>query len=105
MIQKDSLLEAFLSPSGDISVAGTGEVNGTPVVFLDSSDGTGTLAIQTVGEPYPIQIKGSDKSSSGQVDFTNWNAPVNVTAPTDVVDLSALADLGDSGSGSTTSSN
>lgn len=103
--QKDNLLQGILEPDGEVTVKGTGEVNGTPVVFLDSSDGTGTLAIQTVGEPYPIQIKGSDKSSSGQVDFTNWNAPVNVTAPTDVVDLSALADLGDSGSGSTTSSN
>lgn len=103
--QKDSLLEGILEPDGTVTVKGTGEVNGIPVVFLDSSDGEGTLAIQTVGEPYPIQIKGSDTSSSGQIDFTDWNAPVNVTAPTDVVDLDALANLGDSSSGSTTSSN
>lgn len=94
--QKDSLLEGILQPDGNVTVKGTGEVNGTPVVFLDSSDGEGTLAIQTVGEPYPIQIKGADSSSSGQIDFTKWNEPVNVTAPTDVVDLSALADLGGS---------
>lgn len=103
--QKDNLLEGILEPDGEVTVKGTGEVNGIPVVFLDSSDGEGTLAIQTVGEPYPVQLKGSDSSSSGQVDFTNWNAPVNVTAPTDVVDIGALAELGDSGSGSTTSSN
>jgi hypothetical protein len=92
--QKDDLLKGILEADGKVTITGTGEVNGIPVVFLDSSDGTGTLAIQTVGEPYPIQIKGSDSSSSGQVDFTNWNEPVNVTAPTDVVDLSALANLG-----------
>lgn len=103
--QKDNLLKGILEPDGEVTVKGTGDVNGTPVVLLESSDGTGTLAIQTVGEPYPIQLKGSDKSSSGQIDFTDWNAPVNVTAPTDVVDLDALANLGDSGSGSTSSSN
>lgn len=93
---KDSLLEGILEADGDVTITGTGEVNGTPVVFLDSSGGEGTLAIQTVGEPYPIQIKGADSSSSGQIDFTNWNEPVNVTAPTDVVDLEALANLGGS---------
>lgn len=94
--QKDSLLDGILKPDGVVTVKGTGEVNGIPVVFLDSSEGAGTLAIQTVGEPYPIQIKGSDSDSSGEVNFTNWNEPVNVTAPTDVVDLEALANLGGS---------
>ncbi len=94
--QKDDLLKGILEADGQVTVKGTGEVNGIPVVLLDSSDGTGTLAIQTVGEPYPIQIKGADSSSSGEVNFTNWNEPVNVTAPTDVVDLSALANLGGS---------
>jgi hypothetical protein len=27
--------------------------------------------------------------------FSNWNAPVSVTAPTDVIDVSKLATVGD----------
>lgn len=94
LIQKDSLLEAFLSPSGDISVAGTGEVNGTPVVFLEAATGDGKLAIQTVGEPYPVQVAGDGADGSGEITFSNWNAPVDVTAPTDVVDIGELAKIG-----------
>lgn len=91
--QKDSLLEGILQPDGNVTVKGTGEVNGTPVVFLDSSDGEGTLAIQTVGEPYPVQISGDAASSGSGIIFSDWSAPVSVTAPTDVVDIGELAKL------------
>lgn len=95
--EKDSLLKGILAPEGTVSVKGTGEVNGIPVVFLESTgDGPGTLAVQTVGEPYPVQIAGSDSDSSGEINFTNWNDPVDVTAPTDVVDIGALTNLGGS---------
>ena len=88
--QKDFLLEGLLSPEGGATVKSTGDVNGTPVVFLEDAKGEGTLAIQTVGEPYPVQVKGAGAESSGENSFTNWNAPVNVTAPTDVVDISEV---------------
>ena len=97
--QKDELLKGILTPDGNATVKGTGEVNGQPVVLLESTDGTGTLAIATTGEPYPLQIKGSEGADGGQIDFTDWNAPVNVTAPTDVLDIGQLADLGGSASG------
>ena len=58
------------------------DVNGIPVVLLDDSEGDGTLAIQTVGEPYPVQIAGNDQGESGVITFSDWNAPVSVTAPT-----------------------
>ena len=90
LFQKDTLLEGLLSPEGGATVKGTGDVNGTPVVFLEDAKGEGTLAIQTVGEPYPVQVKGAGAESSGENSFTNWNAPVNVTAPTDVVDISEV---------------
>jgi len=81
-----------------MTVEGSGEVNGQPVVLLKSNDGTTTLAIATTGEPYPLQVKGGEGADSGQIDFTDWNAPVNVTAPTDVVDIGQLAELGGSSS-------
>ncbi len=43
-----------------------------------------------MGEPYPVQAKGGGANGSDAVTFTNWNAPVNVTAPTDVVDISEV---------------
>ena len=51
-------------------------------VKTSGSDGTVTLAIQTVGEPYVVQVR-----SDGMVlfDFSDWNAPVNVTAPAGAV--------------------
>ena len=88
--QKDFLLETLLSPEGGWTVKTTGDVNGTPVVFLEDTKGESTLAIQTVGEPYPVQAKGGRAQGSGEISFTNWNAPVNVTAPTNILDISAL---------------
>ena len=93
--QKDNLLKGILEADGTVTVKGTGEVNGTPVVFLEDTKGEGTLAIQTVGEPYPVQIKGDGTDGSGKITFSDWNAPVSVTAPTDVVDIGELAKLGD----------
>ena len=91
LFQKDAFLETMLTPEGGATVKGTGDVNGTPVVFLEDTTGKGALAIQTVGEPYPVQIKGDGPDGSGEITFTDWNAPVSVTAPTDVVDISQLS--------------
>lgn len=81
---KDALLAPLIQEGAKATVKGTGEVDGTPVVFVKTSgsDGTATLAIQTVGEPYVVQVR-----SDGMVlfDFSDWNAPVNVTAPAGAV--------------------
>ena len=90
LFEKDSFLKETLSTNKELTVTGTGDVNGTPVVFLEYP-GSGPLAIQTVGEPYPVQIKADGAEGSGAITFTNWNAPVDVTAPTDVVDIRQLA--------------
>lgn len=81
---KDALLASLVQEGAKATVKGTGEVDGTPVVFVKTigSDGTVTLAIQTVGEPYVVQVR-----SDGVVlfDFSDWNAPVSVTAPAGAV--------------------
>ncbi len=97
--QKDELLKGILTPDGNATVKGTGEVNGQPVVLLESTNGTSTLAIATTGDPYPLQLKGGEGADGGQINFSDWNAPVNVTAPTDVLDIGQLADLGRASSG------
>ena len=103
-IEKDPFFKDFIFPAErTFTVSGTGDVNGTPVVLLkDTSDGA-VMAIQTVGEPYPVQIKAEGASDSSTMTFSNWNAPVSVTAPTEVIDASKLATVGDaSASGQTT---
>jgi len=97
---KDDLLASLVQEGAKATVTGTGEVDGTPVVFVKTtgSDGTSTLAIQTVGEPYVVQVKGKE---AGNIEFTNWNAPVTVTAPTGAVSPDELMkDAGPSSSGS-----
>ncbi len=85
---KDGLFQSLLTPTGAVTVKGTSEVNGQPVVLLSSKKGT--LAVATTGEPYPIQLKGSGTDGTGTIDFINWNGPVNAVKPADVVDLDAL---------------
>ncbi len=101
---KDGLFQSLLTPTGAVTVSGTSEVNGQPVVLLSSKKGT--LAIATTGEPYPIQIKGSGTDGTGTIDFINWNGPVNAVKPAGVVDLAALLiDSAGSGGTSTGSTN
>jgi hypothetical protein len=82
------LTGSLLSPTGAVTNAGEGTVQGTKVVYL--ADGTkGKLAVSLQGKPYPLQVTPST-GSSGQVTFT-WDAPpATVTAPAGAVDLSAL---------------
>jgi hypothetical protein len=95
--QKDSLLREIFESDGELTVEGTGYAVGAPVVFLEDSEESGTIAIQTVGEPYPVQIMA--KEAAGVITFTEWNAPVVVGTPADVIDLDELMNLGgDSGS-------
>jgi hypothetical protein len=81
---KDALLASLVQEGAKATTAGTGDVKGTPVVFVRTGvlDDTATVAIRTVGEPYIIQVKGDD---AGSISFSDWNAPVNVTAPTGAV--------------------
>lgn len=85
---KDTLFASLLSAGKNPTVKGTDTVSGQPAVILSGPNG-GTLAVATTGEPYPLQVK-AKSGSTGSVDFKDWNVPVNVTVPTDLVDLGAL---------------
>lgn len=100
---KDGLFQSLLSTKKNVTVKGTSEVNGQPVVLLSS--GNGTLAVATTGEPYPIQVKGNGTDGTGTMDFINWNGPVNAVKPAGVVDLGALMSAAGSGGTSTGSTN
>ncbi len=99
---KDGLLQSLVNTDKSVTVAGTSEINGQPVVLV--SNGKGTLAIATTGEPYPIQVKGDSTDGTGTIDFINWNGPVNAVKPSGAIDLDVLMggdELGGTSTGST----
>ncbi len=97
---KDALFTSLLTNKTNVTLKGTGDVNGQPVVFLED-DKNVTLAIATTGEPYPVQIKGSGGATTSAMNFTNWNGPVNAVIPADVIDIGKLVQAGGTGSAST----
>jgi len=82
------LLREALDPDSDRITAGeVTDVDGQPALPLSSRDGT--LYVATTGEPLPLQlVGGSDRR--GKVTFTDWNEPVELTAPADAVDVGEL---------------
>jgi hypothetical protein len=66
-------------------------VNGQKTITLKETTlrYTGTLYIATTGEPYPIQLLKHGRQT-GKTTFTGWNDPINVSAPTNTVDVSTL---------------
>ena len=92
---KDTLFSGLLSAGKNPTVKGTDTVSGQPAVILLGPKG-GTLAVATTGQPYPLQVKAKE-GATGSVDFKDWNVPVNVQVPTDLVDLAALQAAAGSG--------
>lgn len=75
------LSTTLLKPDGKLTKGQQKEINGTKVVGLvDNSADGGTLYIATQGEPLPVQIAEGGKGS-GRVDFQEYGAPIELTAP------------------------
>jgi hypothetical protein len=85
----DELFAAALKPGGKITKGKETTIDGQKVIELTSSEG-GSLFIATTGEPYPVEISQTSGNSTGAVHFDNWNAPVDVKAPQNALDISKL---------------
>ncbi len=59
------------------------------------------LGQSTGGILTDTMIKGSGGATTGAMNFTNWNGPVNAVIPADVIDLGKLVQTGGTGSAST----
>jgi hypothetical protein len=95
------------APSGKVSIVpGKKTINGkTAVGLLDSGSSAGDASILYVedgGDHLPLEVvpgptasagSGSAAPASGQIDFTDYNASVDVTAPTGAIDVNQLAQL------------
>jgi hypothetical protein len=89
----DRLLDETLASQGGLVKGATTSVSGVPVVELRDTSKNGSLYVATTGDPYPIEIvkRGSE---AGRVSFTDWNAPVSLSAPASAIDLSQLEHSG-----------
>jgi hypothetical protein len=79
-----------LKPTGTVTKGGTTTVNGMQVVQLKSGTG-GSLYVSLEGTPYPVEIQQNPSQGGGLATFTNWNAPVTVSAPANALDFSTAA--------------
>jgi hypothetical protein len=83
------LLGAALTSHGKLAKGATTTVNGQPAVGVTDTAQGGTLYVATTGQPYPIEII-KRGASGGKITFSEWNAPVQLTAPANSIDLSQL---------------
>lgn len=95
------------TPSGKVTIVpGKKTVDGkTAVGLLDSGTGpddTSTLYVEDGGDHLPLEVVPGSTSSSaassaapatGHIDFTDYNSPVDITAPANAIDVSQLAQL------------
>jgi hypothetical protein len=88
----DRLLGEILDPSGELTKGDVTDVDGLPAIPLTSDGSDGTLYVASTGTPFPLRIEAPD--GRGEVVFSAWDEPVELTAPTDAVDISQLESSG-----------
>ena len=79
----------LLTAEGKVEKGDESTVDGTPVIELIDSKDQGVLSISLEGEPLPLQVS---SGTEGEVQFSDWNASVEVEAPAadEIVDLQSL---------------
>jgi hypothetical protein len=85
------LSKSLGEPDGKIDDAvTTGSLNGQDVVIVSQTDGS-KLYVAGTGEPIPLQITNSAKSSDGEgtVSFTDYGKHQTIKAPADAIDASS----------------
>lgn len=85
------LTASLLKPTGRLTRGKQSVIDGQQVIALKDSTGS-TMYVATTGEPLPVRlVPPPSKAKAGEyLDFTEWNAPLTVTAPSDAIDLAKL---------------
>lgn len=76
---------AIVTTDGPFSKKGTSTVNGIPVVAL--ADSGSVLYVATTGRPRPVRMAPTSGDGTEHLDFSEYDAPLNVTAPPDAFDI------------------
>ena len=93
-LDRDKLFESLLDPNGTLKTGDTTTINGQPAYTLvdtatEAEGGGGTLYVSATGKALPLRIAKAG-TEGGSVDFTDYDAAINVEAPADAIDISQL---------------
>ena len=90
-LNRKQLFDNLLTPQGSVSTGGSATVNGQKaLILIDNSSQGGKLYVAATGAALPLRIARTG-DNGGQIDFTDYNAAVNVQAPSGAIDISQLA--------------
>jgi hypothetical protein len=81
----------ILPEAGPATKGETKTINGINAIGLTDETGEAVIYVATQGEPFPLRFEGP--AGEGAIDFTDWNAPVEITAPpaSEVLDMSQIS--------------
>jgi hypothetical protein len=78
-----------LGQHGVIENKGETTRKGTKVVEIRDTTQGGSLFVAATGDPYPVALAGG--AQQGDVEFADWNADAEITAPQGAIDLTQLS--------------
>ena len=88
-----SLMGSLTQNHGTLSKGSTSTVNGQKVIALHSSRG-GIMYVATTGKPYPLQVVKTSGTTTGKVNFSQYNQAFSISAPANSIDLDQLQNAG-----------
>jgi hypothetical protein len=88
-----TLTRSLLNTSGSLRSAGTNTIGGQKVAAIEDPAQGGTLYVAATGKPYPLELEHTG-SEAGRITFSDWNAPVSLTAPAGAIDITQLHSAG-----------
>jgi hypothetical protein len=90
-LDSHQLFQSLLTPQGKLNTGGTTTIAGHKAfVLVDESTDGGKLYVADTGAALPLRIERTG-SNGGRVDFSDYNADINVDVPPDAVDISKLS--------------
>jgi hypothetical protein len=75
--------------SSDLKKGSATTIDGQKAIAVTDAKQGGTLYIATSGKPYPVELVKTG-SEGGKFSFAEWDKPVSVSAPGDVIDIEKL---------------
>jgi hypothetical protein len=82
------LFDKVASNHGKLANDGGKTFDGQKVVEIRDTSDNSKLYVAATGKAYPVAIVGGKKSQSGTITFSDWNKPLQVSAPKGALDIS-----------------
>jgi hypothetical protein len=84
------LFDKVASNHGKLANDGAKTFDGQKVVEIRDTSDNSKLYVAATGKTYPVAIVGGKRSQSGTITFSDWDKPLQVSAPKGALDISKL---------------